>query len=330
MEAFPAGKQDEFGELAPLKCAEVSAMMSIPSPARSSPPSRQPCAQKPHCHGHEPDSEMAQLVERLQGELQALRTRLGFSDNVGSQETRRMEYDVSQAHQRTQALWEAALRAAQDQGSQRIVQELQIKDAEWRLQAELEVEDRRHRQVWELLRESLDNETFLVVAKNLGGGHVDVARRIFAGDMPGCGRKNSVPPNRHAADGKADVTSRTPRGSSVVARSGGLQRAYTVSGATSQAPESAWRSTDSSKLGYTSTKPLSSFPAGARQLRSSLPPKPTWMATKSLVPEPTGTSADLPADTAPPEPRKAQLREPSPSVQERVRALESGVRGTGA
>jgi len=233
-----------------------------------------------------------------------------------------MENDVSQAHQRTQALWEAAEKAAQDSGSRRAVQELKVKDAEWRLQAELEVEDRRHRQVWELLRENLDNATFLVVAKNLGGGHVDVARRVFAGDTPGCARKNSVPPNRQGS--AVEATNRTPRGSSVVAR-GGVQRAYTVSGAATQASDSPWRSTESSKLGYTSTKPLSSFPSGARQLRSSLPPKPTWMATKTVSSDSMGERTDLPFGAVVVESRK--VREPSPSIQERVRAFESGGRG---
>mmetsp|Transcript_23151 Transcript_23151/g.42618 ORF Transcript_23151/g.42618 Transcript_23151/m.42618 type:complete len:319 (-) Transcript_23151:156-1112(-) len=311
MEALPAGKQDEFSGLAPLLCPEVSSagnvVMNVPSPARSSPPCRQPCAQKAEAHEPTPPCYWPPHVMHNPQALEA----------------------VSQAHQRTQALWEAAEKAAQDAGSRRIVQELQAKDAEWRLQAELEVEDRRHRQVWELLRENLDNATFLIVAKNLGGGHVDVARRIFAGDTPGCARKNSVPPNRPGADGKTagEGPNRTPRNSSVAAR-GGLQRAYTVSGAASQAPDSAWRSTESSKLGYTSTKPLSSFPAGARQLRSSLPPKPTWMATKSVVPPPdtSGESTDAPGPGSAQgvtEPRKASIREPSPSVQERVRALES-------
>mmetsp|Transcript_62259 Transcript_62259/g.148587 ORF Transcript_62259/g.148587 Transcript_62259/m.148587 type:complete len:335 (-) Transcript_62259:119-1123(-) len=309
-----------FSSLSPLAMAEAKSpdewgptlIMNVPSPVRSSPPpSRAP-----------PVSTSAPIFQMPSG--------------VESEEAVRLEKAVAQARKETTALWEAARKAALDSGSQQVLQTLATRDAELRLQVELEWEEQRRRQLWDLLRENFDNATFLIVAKNLGGGHVDVARRIFGhAEPPMSARKSSVPPSRQSSDLKGDAPYRTPRGSSVSRPV--LNRSSTTATRTpSQAPDGAWRSTDSSKLGYTSTKPSAVMPTGARQMRSSLPPKPTWMTAKTYGPSSSGTnpleSCSFEPSPAPmhttsaSEVRKSSVREPSPSVQERVRAFECGGR----
>mmetsp|Transcript_34951 Transcript_34951/g.96620 ORF Transcript_34951/g.96620 Transcript_34951/m.96620 type:complete len:367 (+) Transcript_34951:149-1249(+) len=247
-----------------------------------------------------------------------------------------------EARSKTAALWAAAAGNVDPE----VLSKLRHEDAAVRLWAAADLEQQHHDMFWDLLRGHVDHATYTAVAHSAGGGPVSVARRLFSGG-------ETTSPDSRAAGGVA-----VRRASSV----GGLTAGKSASAACTQsksaqlAMPSSWRASHASGLdGGSPPLHKTLFAGTTRNGTSAARSAPTAAATigfrggsgggkpaasagggrqcpsmgRSLprpprAPDFAASSCVSPGRDAASDPvgRTGLVRQESPSVRDRVRALE--------
>mmetsp|Transcript_17277 Transcript_17277/g.31978 ORF Transcript_17277/g.31978 Transcript_17277/m.31978 type:complete len:334 (-) Transcript_17277:72-1073(-) len=237
-----------------------------------------------------------QRADSSEQELGVLKSATGFMVSLeGASELAGLQSALASAHKKTSAFWDLAATRIEPVA----LRELQVKDAAWRLEQQVKLEEQRRDQIWETLRASVDVSALTELARAMGGGPVIIARRLFDvnADLAGgaSDRKHTASPMRRAS--QPEIGALTPRAEG--------------------------RTKRSNSVAITSASQVPSDSQARAASRPALPPRPR------TTPSAAGAAMNLAAPEAPPMPtmvRKTSIRDGSPSVKDRIRELETSGR----